>query len=159
MASTEAAFAAAQQNTPLLTSSGSATSMCTEAESSAASNFISPPTPSSEASKSTCSAPPIEVEMMEDEEDDSSPMASPLPLLLPTQEPGSQVALGLEKLSAVEAASPASDLRLSSAAARKIMFDQVKKIFVSFGRIPSFCEFFHVLVTFLRPTIRLSQYI
>ena len=65
-------------------------------------NFVSPPTPSSEASKSTCSAPHIDVEM-----DDDSPAPSPMldPIIASKPEPG-------------------SEMRLSSAAARKIMFDQ-----------------------------------
>ena len=65
-------------------------------------NFVSPPTPSSEASKSTCSAPHIDVEM-----DDDSPAPSPMiePMLLSRPEPGSEI-------------------RLSSAAARKILYDR-----------------------------------
>ena len=95
------------------TASGDSLSVC---EVEAAQNFVSPPTPSSEASKSTCSAPPLEVEMDED-----SPVASPVGGLTPTL--SSLLTLG--KLDAA----PASDLRLSSAAARTIMFDQVKILF------------------------------
>ena len=72
----------------------------TETETESVSNFVSPPTPSSEASKSTCSVPAIEVEM-----DSDSPAPSPM------VEPPVK-------------SDPNSDIRLSSAAARKIMFDQ-----------------------------------
>ena len=76
----------------------------TETDPESASNFVSPPTPSSEASKSTCSAPAIEVEM-----DSDSPAPSPV---VPTlSEPPLK-------------SDPNPDIRLSSAAARKIMFDQ-----------------------------------
>ena len=68
-------------------------------------NFASPPTPSSDASKSTCSAPTIEVEIDED-----SPAASPIG--------GSLISEAAMK------PDPMGDLRLSSSAARKIMFDQ-----------------------------------
>ena len=107
MASADTAFPAQT------TASGDSLSVC---EVEAAQNFVSPPTPSSEASKSTCSAPPLEVEMDED-----SPVASPVGGLTPT--------LSSLLTSGKLDAAPASDLRLSSAAARKIMFDQVKILF------------------------------
>ena len=75
------------------------------AETEPAPNFASPPTPSSDASKSTCSAPTIEVEMDED-----SPAPSPIGGSLITE--------------ATMKPDPVGDLRLSSSAARKIMFDQ-----------------------------------
>ncbi len=124
MASAETAFVAQT------TASGDSLSVC---EVEAAPNFVSPPTPSSEASKSTCSAPPLEVEMDED-----SPVASPIG--------GSTPTLSSLLTSGKSDIVPASDLRLSSAAARKIMFDQVKAICIAKRNQFINYKFIHVIL-------------